>query len=139
MSYKKFVQPDFDQFGKVVTKTEGGVVHVDLETMLADDDDAYSALYDDAGRAKVCPVPLGIPLTGDENEELPSDWQGARITSSTRDRTEIEGWDLWVVEFVSRHGELDMRVYFDPEEVSGKEADRVAAGIVEALNVRRLG
>lgn len=69
---------------------------------------------------------------------LPDDWRGAQIDRIARSVTG-EGGPRWIFNFHSKWSKDVILLHLDAEELSGKEAMRVAETYKEALNQRRVG
>lgn len=68
---------------------------------------------------------------------LPEDWRGAYI--DTLERTIASTPTRWVISFKSKWSKDVIKLYLDAEELSGKEAMKVAETYKETINQRRVG
>lgn len=68
-------------------------------------------------------------------EPLPEDWQGALYTRKVRS---MEGRH-WRVVFSSPWSHENIEVYFDSDQYSGQEVDKLTETFLEVINQRRLG
>lgn len=69
---------------------------------------------------------------------LPDDWRGAQIDRMERSMAG-SGGPRWIFNFHSKWSKDVILLHLDAEELSGKEAMRVAETYKEALNQRRVG
>lgn len=75
-----------------------------------------------------------------DGKPMPDDWRGAYIDRMERSIAGSGGGDpRWIFSFKSKWSNANILLHLDANELSGKEADKVAETYKEALNQRRLG